>query len=48
MSTSERLNRLDFEIHEVGHQKRITVDGNVASPKKIINRKYNTHVKYSI
>jgi hypothetical protein len=27
MSTSERLSRLDLEIHEVGHQERLTVDG---------------------
>jgi hypothetical protein len=31
MSTSERLSRLDFEIHEVGHQERLAVDGDVAS-----------------
>jgi hypothetical protein len=31
MNTSERLNRLDFEIHEVGHQERLTVDRDVAS-----------------
>jgi hypothetical protein len=31
ISTSERLNRLDLEIHEVGHQERIAVDGNIAS-----------------
>jgi hypothetical protein len=31
MSTSERLNRLDLEIHEVGHQDRLAIDGDVAS-----------------
>jgi hypothetical protein len=31
MSISERLRRLDFEIHEVGYQKRLAVDGDVAS-----------------
>jgi hypothetical protein len=31
MSTSERLSRFDLEIHEVGHQERLTVDGDVAS-----------------
>jgi hypothetical protein len=31
MSISERLSRLDLEIYEVGHQERLTVDGNVAS-----------------
>jgi hypothetical protein len=31
MSTSERLNRLDLEIHEVGHQERLAVDGDVVS-----------------
>jgi hypothetical protein len=29
MSISERLRRLDFEIHEVGHQERFTVDGDI-------------------
>jgi hypothetical protein len=27
MSTFERLSQLDIEIHEVGHQKRLAVDG---------------------
>jgi hypothetical protein len=31
MSTFERLSRLDFEIHEVGHQERIAVDRDVTS-----------------
>jgi hypothetical protein len=31
MSNSGRLSRLDLEIHEVGHQKRLTVDRDVAS-----------------
>jgi hypothetical protein len=31
MNTSEKLSRLDFEIHKVGHQERLTVDGNVTS-----------------
>jgi hypothetical protein len=31
MSTSERLSRFDLEIHEVGHQERLAVDGDVAS-----------------
>jgi hypothetical protein len=30
MSTFERLSRLDLEIYEVGHQKRLSVDGDVA------------------
>jgi hypothetical protein len=30
-SKSERVSRLDPKIHEVGHQERLTVDGNVAS-----------------
>jgi hypothetical protein len=29
MHTFEKLSRLDFEIHEVGHQKYFTVDRNV-------------------
>jgi hypothetical protein len=29
-NTSERLSRLDLEIHEVGHQERLTIDGNIA------------------
>jgi hypothetical protein len=31
MSTSERLSRLDLEIHKVGHQEHLTVVGDVAS-----------------
>jgi hypothetical protein len=31
MSTSKRLSRLNFEIHKVGHQECLTVDGDVAS-----------------
>jgi hypothetical protein len=31
MSTSERLSQLDLEIHEVSHQKRLAVDGDVTS-----------------
>jgi hypothetical protein len=31
MSASERLSRLDLKIHEVGHQERIVIDGNVVS-----------------
>jgi hypothetical protein len=30
MSTFKLLGRLDLEIHEVGHQKRLTVDKDVA------------------
>jgi hypothetical protein len=31
MSTSKRLSQLDLEIHEVGHQERLSIDGDVAS-----------------
>jgi hypothetical protein len=31
MSTSQILSRLDLEIHEVSHQERLAVDGDVAS-----------------
>jgi hypothetical protein len=31
MSTSVRLSRLDFEIHEVGHQERPAVNRDVVS-----------------
>jgi hypothetical protein len=31
MSTSERLSRLDLEIHKVGHQKYLTVNEDVVS-----------------
>jgi hypothetical protein len=31
MSTSERLKRFDLEIYEVGHQKCLAVDGDVAT-----------------
>jgi hypothetical protein len=50
MSTSERLNRFDLEIHKVGHQERIAVDEDVVSSltEKIISHKYNTHIKSRI
>jgi hypothetical protein len=39
----------DFEIHEIGHQEYLTIDDrDVASHKKIISRKYNTHDKSEI
>jgi hypothetical protein len=31
MSISEKLSRLDLEIHEVGHQERLAVDEDVIS-----------------
>jgi hypothetical protein len=31
MSTFVRLSRLDLEIHEVGHQERLAIDGDIAS-----------------
>jgi hypothetical protein len=31
MSTSERVSRFDPKIHEIGHQERLTIDGDVAS-----------------
>jgi hypothetical protein len=31
ISTSERLSQLNFEIHKVGHQECLAVDGDVAS-----------------
>jgi hypothetical protein len=31
ISTFKRLNQLYLEIHEVGHQEYLTVDGDVAS-----------------
>jgi hypothetical protein len=31
MNTFKRLSRFDIEIHEVGHQKRLTVDRDVTS-----------------
>jgi hypothetical protein len=34
MSASERLSRLDLEIHEVGHQECIAVDRDVTSHRK--------------
>jgi hypothetical protein len=48
MSIFERLSRLDLEIHEVGHQERLAVDGTSPPTEKIISRKYNTHVKSRI
>jgi hypothetical protein len=48
MNIFETLSRVDLEIHKVSHQKYLTVDGNVASTKKIINYKYNTDIKFRI
>jgi hypothetical protein len=48
MSTSERLSRLDLEIHKVSHKERSLSTGISPPTEKIINRKYNTHVKSSI
>jgi hypothetical protein len=31
MSTSEKLSRVDLEIHKVDHQERLAVNGNVVS-----------------
>jgi hypothetical protein len=31
MSISEKLSRLDFEIHEVGYKERLAVNENVIS-----------------
>jgi hypothetical protein len=48
MSNSERLSRLDLKIYEVGHQEYLVIDGTSPPTKKIINHKYNVHVKYMI
>jgi hypothetical protein len=48
MSTSKKLSRLELEIHKVGHQERIAVDETSSFIERIINRKYNTYVKYII
>jgi hypothetical protein len=45
MSTSERLNRFNFEIHEVSHQKCLAVDMTLFFTERIISRKYSTHIK---
>jgi hypothetical protein len=34
MNTFKRLSRFDFEIHKVGHQKRLAIDGHHLSFKK--------------
>jgi hypothetical protein len=34
MSTSERLSQFDIEIHEVGHQERLTVNENIVFHQK--------------
>jgi hypothetical protein len=31
MNISEKLNRLDLKIHEVDHQERLTISGDVSS-----------------
>jgi hypothetical protein len=45
MSTFERLNQFNFEIHEVSHQKYLAVDMTSFFTERIISRKYNTHIK---
>jgi hypothetical protein len=45
MSTSERLNQIDFKIHEVSHKKCLAVDMTSFFTERIISRKYNTHIK---
>jgi hypothetical protein len=34
MTASERLSRLDLKIHEVGHQKRLTIKKTSSTTKK--------------
>jgi hypothetical protein len=48
ISTSVRLSQFDLEIHEVGYQERLIVNGDVPPTKRIINHKCNTHVKSEI
>jgi hypothetical protein len=48
INTSERLSRLDLEIHKVGHQERLAINGTSHLTERIISRKYNTHIKSSI
>jgi hypothetical protein len=48
ISISKRLSQFDFEIHEVGHQGHLAVDGTSSLTERIINRKYNTRVKSRI
>jgi hypothetical protein len=45
ITTFKRLSQFDLEIHEVGHS---LLTGTSAPTKKIINHKYNTHIKYRI
>jgi hypothetical protein len=44
----ERLRRVDFEIHKFDHQVRIAIDETSPPTKKIINHKYNIHIKSKI
>jgi hypothetical protein len=37
MSTSEKLDRLDPEIHKIDHQDYLTIDGTSPPTKKIIS-----------
>jgi hypothetical protein len=44
MNTSKRLGRLNFEIHEVGHQERLIVNTETSSfTEKIIIHKCSIH-----
>jgi hypothetical protein len=48
MKTSERLNRLDFEIYEVVN-KNVSLSMEMSPPTdRIIGRKYNAHIKSRI
>jgi hypothetical protein len=38
----------NVEIYEISHQERITVDGTSPLTERIINRKYNSNIKYMI
>jgi hypothetical protein len=48
MSTSKILSRFDLKIYKVDHQKYLIVDGTSPFTKRIINHKYNNHIKYMI
>jgi hypothetical protein len=45
MSISERLSRFDLKIYEVGHQECLVRSFPI---ERIINHKYNIHIKFRI
>jgi hypothetical protein len=44
MITFKKVDRFDLEIHKVGHQECLIINGMSPTTEKIINHKYTTHM----